>query len=93
MPHSCTCADADAAVVRSVARILDRLGHDIELLAVELSGDTEVALRHSQLLQSIDHIAQQQHCLADILRADAPALAIGHMPLADLADELRHALD
>ena len=93
MPHSCTRTDVDAAVLRSVARILDRLGHDIELLAVKLSGDTEVALRHSQLLQSIDHIAQQQHCLADILRADAPALALNHMPLADLADELRHALD
>ena len=92
MPHNCACGGTDAAAIRSVARILDRLGHDIELLGVELSGDADMMRRHSQLIQSVDHIAQQQRCLADILRADAPADAIDRLPLADLTHELRNIL-
>lgn len=92
MPHSCACGGMDAAAIKSVATILDRLGHDIELLGVELSGDADMVRRHSQLIQSVDHIAQQQRCLADILRSDAPAQAIDRAPLADLTHELRRAL-
>ena len=92
MPRSCACGGADAAAIKSVATILDRLGHDIELLGVALSGDADLVRRHSQVIQSVDHIAQQQRCLADILRSDAPAQTIDGAPLADLTHELRRAL-
>jgi hypothetical protein len=68
----------------AVADVLDELGHEIEQLGAALCRDPAFAAFHIGDLQAIDHIAQKQHALAILMRADCPAEALAIMGLDDL---------
>lgn len=72
-----------------VAQVLDLLGEEIEELGQELCRDPEMVARHMTHLQAIDRIAQHQHALADLLRAECMSSAVQALGLEDLAARLR----
>jgi hypothetical protein len=71
-----------------IARVLDALGAEIETLGAKLCADAAIVARHSADLQDIDRIAQYQHALAEVLRANGLDGAIGALRLDDLAHRL-----
>lgn len=77
----------------AVADILAELGAEIEQLGVTLCLDPEVAARHMQALQAFDLIAQKQHGLAAMLRADCPLTALADLKLDELKERLGSPFD
>jgi hypothetical protein len=68
----------------AVADVLAELGHEIETLGATLCRDPAIAARHIAELQAIDHIAQKQHALAALIRAECPVSALAVMGLDNL---------
>lgn len=74
-----------------IAEQLARLAIEIESLGGELCADAEMMARNITALQAIDAIAQQQHCLAGVLRADDYDRAVDALTFAELKERLRAA--
>lgn len=92
MLHERILAASDHLAIDSVANVLMRLSSDIEDLGAALCIDPQITERHIATLQAIDLIAQQQRCLASILRAHGPAAEALRIPLEALRHELAVAL-
>ncbi len=71
-----------------IADQLARLGSEIERLGALLCEDEELMTRNLTALQAVDAIAQQQHCLATLLRADDLDAAIDTLSFAALKERL-----
>jgi hypothetical protein len=74
-----------------VADVLDGLGLEIESLGGQLCADPAFVAGHVAELQAIDRIAQYQHALARVLRAECIASAIELIGIEELAARLRPA--
>jgi hypothetical protein len=72
-----------------IARILDELGAEIEVLGAKLCADSEFCDRHIAALQAIDLIAQHQRWLAELLRADCHDTAVEHIGVEALQARFR----
>ncbi len=72
----------------AVADILGELGNELEALGASLCCDPMVAARHVVALQAFDLIAQKQHGIASLLRADCPVTALAELGLDDLKRRL-----
>lgn len=68
----------------AVAEVLGELGNEVEALGVSLCNDPAVASQHMAALQAFDLIAQKQHGLAALLRAECPASALAALGLEEL---------
>ncbi len=77
-----------AAAGSSVASAIDGMSHSLELLGEHLCADPAVVMAHMNLLQQIDHIAQSQTSIADIIAAEDPIAVCGQASLDHLK---RHA--
>lgn len=71
-----------------IADQLARLANEIETLGETLCADTEMMSRNVTTLQAIDAIAQQQHCLAHLLRANDIDAAVDDLSFAALKERL-----
>ena len=71
-----------------VADVLDGMGLEIEALGERLCADSAFVATHLADLQAIDRIAQYQHALASVVRADCIATAIDLIGIDELADRL-----
>lgn len=78
-----------AEIIQRAAAILGELGHEIERLGAELCSDPAIVERHLTALQTIDLIAQQQHAIATLLRADCVATGINDIGMEHLKHRLR----
>jgi hypothetical protein len=76
-----------------VADVLDGLGLEIEALGERLCADPAFVAEHLDQLQSIDRIAQFQHALAKLLRAECVTSALDLIGLDELADRLATSAD
>ena len=72
----------------SLAEVLDDLGREIERLGEILCGDPAMAATHMNELQAIDLIAQKQHALSSLLRAECPKSALAALGLEDLRQRI-----
>ena len=72
------------AYLAAIARILDELAGDIELLGAALCVDPFMAARHLGHLQAFDLITQKQRALGNLLRADCPVSALASIDLEEL---------
>lgn len=72
-----------------IADALDAARDDLEQLSATLCADTDVALRHTAALQTLDRVGQCQAEIALLLRAHDPSAAIGAVRL----DHLRVSLN
>lgn len=72
------------AYLAAVARILDELAGEIELLGAALCADPALVARHLEHLQAFDLITQKQRALGELLRADCPVSALSLIDLEDL---------
>ena len=77
------------ATHRQIALVLEEMSHDVEALGAALCADPEVALRHSDMLQAIDLIAQKQRSLAALLQADCPEDEIEQIAIDVLRERMR----
>lgn len=59
---------ADDRLIEAVAEELSSLGHRIEHLGMKLASDRDILVRHVELLQEFDLMAQTHTELASILR-------------------------
>lgn len=67
---------------------LRRMSRSLEQLGEHLCSDPAVVMAHMNLLQQIDHIAQSQTSIADIIAAEDPISVCGQANLDHLK---RHA--
>ncbi|HQS69296.1 MAG: hypothetical protein B7Y36_17145 [Novosphingobium sp. 28-62-57] len=72
-----------------VAEVLDMLGEEVEALGRQLCTDPALVATFMNELQAIDRIAQHQHALASLLRADCMTSAVNSLGLEELAQRLR----
>lgn len=72
-----------------VAEVLDLLGEEVEALGRQLCADPALVSSYLTEMQAIDRIAQHQHALASLLRADCMSSAINTLGLEELAHRLR----
>ncbi len=80
---------ANIATHRSIAVVLEELSQEVEALGAALCTDMDIALRHMDVLQAIDLIAQKQRSLAMLLEADCPTAHIEHIAIDTLRDRMR----
>jgi len=71
-----------------VAEVLDGMGLEIESLGTRLCADPAFVATHLDDLQAIDRIAQFQHALADVLRAQCMTSALDCIGIDELAARL-----
>jgi len=77
------------ATHRQIAAVLDELAEEVEALGAQLCVDMDIAMRHMDILQAIDLIAQKQRSLAGLLTADCPAAGVERIAIDVLRDRLR----
>ncbi|GMM61731.1 hypothetical protein [Novosphingobium pituita] len=77
------------ATRHQVAIVLGELSQEVEDLGARLCTDMDIAMRHMDILQAIDLIAQKQRSLAFLLEADSPVSAIEKIAIDVLRDRMR----
>jgi len=77
------------ATHHQIAIVLEEMAQEVEELGARLCTDMDIALRHMDVLQAIDLIAQKQRSLASLLEADCPVAAIEQIAIDVLRDRMR----
>jgi hypothetical protein len=77
------------ATHHQIAIVLEELAHELEALGERLCTDMDIAVRHMDVLQAIDLMAQKQRSLAALLEADCPVAAIERIAIDVLRERMR----
>ena len=92
-PDGLAPAQPNRAAHRQIALVLEEMSYDVEALGASLCADPEVAMRHSDMLQAIDLIAQKQRSLAALLLAECPEDGIEQIAIDVLRERMRLLVD
>lgn len=91
-PADAPTLSADHLFRALIADELDRVGHVLEEIGVQLCGDPAVVRAHLTALQQIDELCQRHEHLARILRADDMAVEVSGVTLESLRLRLQPML-
>ncbi|WP_226017599.1 hypothetical protein [Novosphingobium sp. FKTRR1] len=80
---------ANVATHRQIAVVLEELAQEVEALGGTLCCDMDIAMRHMDILQSIDLIAQKQRSLGKLLEADCPEAEVERIAIDTLRERMR----